>query len=131
MAQISNAPTGEIKQYQRDMGSASLQEQNLANARLNLGMITSLDPADIPEGALQLCKNARVRFDRTSRRPGSSLLTPAAPNTKSVIGLSYFKQSDGDEYFFRATRDTLHRRLTGSWTNLPAAVTLLGGTDSD
>lgn len=131
MAKLSHASTGELKHPQRDMGSASLQETTLAEARLNQGMITTLDPADIPEGALQLCKNARVRFDRTSRRPGSQLLTPTKPNSQRVIGLSFFKQSDGDEYFFRATKDTLHRRSAGSWTDFPADVTTLTGGDYD
>jgi hypothetical protein len=131
MARIAHTPVGETKQFQRDMGSQSIQEETLAEARLNLGMITSLDPGDIPQGALQLCKNARVRFDRTSRRPGGTLLTPTKPNSQSIVGLSYFKQSDGDEFFFRATRNTIHHRSGGSWVDIPADVTTLVGNDND
>jgi len=131
MARPQSRPFGEIKKIEQGSAVRQMQEQTLAEGRVNLGMITSLDPADIPPGALRLCKNARVRFDRTSRRPGSVLLTPVKPNSKKVLAVYYFKKSTGTEYFFRATRDTIHSRAGGVWTNVPAAVTTLTGSDND
>jgi hypothetical protein len=130
MAKLSDSSFGEKKKLEPGIKVESLEETTLAEARLNLGMITNVDPADIPNGALRLCKNARVRFDRTSRRPGGKLLSPIAPNQEAIIGLSYFKQNDLDEFFFRLTKSGLHKR-DAAWTNIPPAATALLGTDSD
>jgi len=98
-------------------------------ARVNQGMITMLDPADIPPGALQLCRNARCRFDRTTRRPGTKLLTPTKPNSNRVLGTFFFKKNDGSTFFFRFTPTTIHFRDGVSWTPITAGVgaTLTGG----
>src|SRR3990167_9149581 len=48
------------------------EEQVLAIGVLNKGMVSSVDPADLDDATLSICKNARVRFDKTSRRFGES-----------------------------------------------------------
>jgi len=97
--------------------------------RVNSGMITTIDPADIPPSALQMCRNARVRFDVTKRRPGLVLLTPTKPNSNSVIGMMFFKKNDGNSYYLRFSPTTIHERTGGSWTNYTAGAggSLLGG----
>jgi len=131
MARPQSRPFGEIKMIQQGQSVRQMQEITLAEGRVNEGMITSLDPADIPNGALRLAKNVRVRFDRVSRRPGGILLTPTKPNSKAVLCVYYFKKSSGSEFFFRATKDTIHSRAGGVWTNVPPAVTTLAGDESD
>lgn len=131
MARLSSASIGETKKAEGGIKVEPLEEDTLAEARVNAGMITSLDPADIPNGALQKCKNARVRFDRTSRRPGGIILGPDKPTNESILGLSYFKQNNKAEYFFRATKSSIYKRDTSVWTNVPADITPLGGGDTD
>jgi hypothetical protein len=97
-------------------------KSKFAESRVNLGMITMLDPADIEPGALQLAQNARCRFDRTQRRPGTELMIPTKPNSNPVIGLFFFKKNDGTTYYFRFTPSTMHHRAGGIWTNVPAAA---------
>jgi len=106
-------------------------KSKFVESRVNLGMITMLDPADIEPGALQLAQNARCRFDRTQRRPGTTLMTPTKPNSNPVIGLFFFKKSDGNTYYFRFTRNSVHSR-TATWDAYSAGVggSLLG-SDTD
>lgn len=105
------------------------QRSKFVEARVNGGMITMLDPADIPPGALQVARNCRVRFDRTSRRAGHILLTPSKPNTNPVNGIFYIKKNNGDDFFLRFTPSTLHERGAGSWTDYSAGTggSLTGG----
>lgn len=93
------------------------------------GMVTTIDPSDLPPGALQIMRNARVRFDKTQRRPGTQLLTPAKPNANPVIGLFYFKKNDGTNFYFRFTPSTIHSRGVGVWTAYAAGAggVLAGG----
>ena len=37
-------------------------------ARLNKGMVTTIDPVDLDDDTLTLAVNVRVRFDKTVRR---------------------------------------------------------------
>lgn len=103
-------------------------KQKLVEARVNAGMITMVDPADIPNGSLQLARNARCRFDKTVRRPGTLLLTPVKPNTNAVIGLAFYKKKNGQTFFLRFSPSTIHYISGGAWQALSAGVggSLLG-----
>lgn len=98
-------------------GKSKFQE-----SRVNLGMVTMLDPADIEPGALQLAQNARCRFDRTQRRPGTVLLTPTKPDSNAVIGIFFFKKSDGTTFYFRFTATKMYSRGGVAWTEVTAAA---------
>lgn len=103
-----------------------------ASARVNKGMITMIDPADIPNEALQLARNARCRFDKTTRRPGTKLFTPVKPNTNPVIGVFFHKKNNGQTFFLRFTRNSIHYVSGGAWTALTAGVGgSLVGSDTD
>jgi len=95
--------------------------QKFVESRVNEGMITMLDPADIPPAALQLAKNCTVRFDKTSRRPGSRLLEPAKPNDEPVLKFAAVKMNDGTPHTIRMTPTTIHRISGGVWTALTDA----------
>lgn len=103
------------------------QMQKFAEARVNGGMITMIDPADIPTSAMQLVKNATVRFDRTSRRPGSVLMVPVKPDSNPVLKLAFIKKKDGTGYTLRFTPTAIHLRGVG-WTPIVGA---LSGTVKD
>lgn len=124
MAKLSGVPAGR-EQFRTP---PDLQSYKFAEASVNKGMITTLDPADIPEGALQLAKNVIVRFDRTSRRPGSVLLTPVKPDGNPVIKLASIKKKNGTTYTVRFMPTGLHNRGLTAWT---AVTGLLSGTVKD
>lgn len=105
-----------------------LQSFKFEEGTINKGMITMLDPADIPPGSMQLIKNATVRFDRTSRRPGNVLLLPVKPNGSPILKLAFIKKKDGTGYTVRFTPTSLHNRGISSWTALTGTLT---GTISD
>lgn len=91
-------------------------KQKFIENRVNKGMITMLDPADIPPGALQMARNARCRFDITSRRPGTKLLDPLKPDGENILGIFFYKKNSGETFYFRFTRSAIYSRTGGSWT---------------
>ena len=123
------------REYVRHVGEQAVQQspleqmQLLAAAQLSKGMVTILDPADIDLGALVLAKNARVRYDKTSRRSGYSLFSPTAPNSNKILKLVHFKSISGQEFLFRITRNSIHYTDLSAWTAV-TATNLIGG-DSD
>src|SRR5437773_11606450 len=78
-----------------------LGEQLYAAATVNGGMVTSFDPADIPDEALSFARNVRCRFDKTSRRFGYSAFSPADSDTAVVVGLATFKLDNGNVYLVK------------------------------
>lgn len=107
-------------------------EQKLAESRLNLGMISAVDGADIPSGALTLALNARCRLDRTQRRPGKLANLPAKPDSNKVLLVVLFKKNDASTAFLRFTKNSINRRGVASWTALTPGVNgSLTGGDND
>src|SRR5205807_3452917 len=123
------------REYVRHVGEQAVQQtpldqmQLLASAQVNKGMITIIDHADIDLGALVLAKNARVRYDKTSRRNGYSLFTPTAPNGRKVLKLVHFKNITGQEFLFRICRDSVHYTDLSAWTAVTATNLVGGDTD--
>jgi len=112
------------------LGRNTLPDKSkFAEARINQGMITMIDPADIPTGALQVARNANCRFDKTSRRFGTYLFTPVKPNSQPVLACYFFRKNDGTSYFLRFTTTTLHRLNGAVWTPITGAA--LVGTIKD
>jgi hypothetical protein len=114
-------PRGPHPWTERLPNMPEIQMAKFAEGRLNMGMITSLDPADIPNGALQLAKNATVRYDKTSRRPGGIALVPAKPNALPVMEFATIKKKDGITHTLRFTPTTIHRISGGVWLNVADA----------
>lgn len=106
-----------------------LQLSKFVESRINAGMITSIDAADIPDGALQLAKNARVRFDKTTRRSGHSLYTPLTniPFLR-ILRLATLLDNQESGTTFRFTPGTVSRVSGGAWSAL-TGPTLIGGVD--
>lgn len=106
-----------------------MRRQRFLSAQLNKGMITSIDPADLPPEALVDALNVRCRFDKTTRRMGSSLFTPAAPNTNPVLAIVNLKKDDGTVFLVRfASGDNVHKR-SSSWVKLTTGTALTGGAN--
>jgi hypothetical protein len=104
------------------------RRQKYAEGRINGGMVTMIDAADLPDNTFQVARNARIRFDKTSRRFGSVLLDPTKPNNNPVLKLFYAKLRNGNSHTLRFTRNSLHTRAGGGWTPIVGTLT---GTDTD
>lgn len=105
-----------------------LQLQPWIEARINKGMITMLDAADIDTGALQLAKNTVVRFDKTSRRPGYELFSVEKPDSDPVLLFETFKKADGTTFTIRYTRNGLQEYDGSGWVPYTGVLT---GSDID
>ena len=112
--------------FLRGMSPHKLAESTLfASSMLNKGMYTNIDPADIPDGALVIARNARVRYDKTIRRSGKSVYSAAAPNANQVKRLITYEPSKGTIYVIRLTQTGGHYTDGIGWTAL--AGTIAGG----
>src|SRR5882762_945728 len=108
------------------------EREPLVEGRVNKGIVTVIHAADIPTGALTVAKEARCRYDVTSRRPGKTIITPAKPNANKILNLSMFKANDKSTHFFRFTRNSIHERGVGVWTVYNAgAGGSITGADTD
>lgn len=108
-----------------------LERSKWIESRINKGMITSIDAADLPDGALQLCKNARVRYDQTMRRAGHNLITPVKPDSLTVLRIATLIDNQGNSYTYRFTKKSIgvpcvYKKDIGVWTGL-AGTTLATG----
>lgn len=98
----------------------------LVSARLNKGVITSIDSADIPLEALQFGKDIKVSFDKTLRRDGLALFGPSAPSAFPVLKMASIKQPDGSGHTYRFTESTIHDLQAGVWNAITETVALAG-----
>ena len=111
MAKLSGVPAGR-EQFR---APPDLESFKFVEAQVNKGMVTMIDPADIPPGAFQLIKNAYVRFDRTARRVGSLSLLPARPDYVAILKMASMKKKDGTTYTLRFTPSSVYVRGAGVW----------------
>lgn len=99
----------------------------LIGARVNQGMITTLDASDIPPEALADAFNVRVRYDKTSRRRGTVAFGTPDPDTNKILALYNYKDLDGTGTLFRFTHAGIYRDPE-AWTAIAGTLT---GTTSD
>ena len=112
----------------RGMNPHKLQEDTkFASGFLNKGMWTNIDPADIPNEALTVARNARIRYDKTIRRNGKSVYGAAAPNADQVKRLIEYKTNKDSIYLIRLTQAGGTYTEGTAWTSLTG--TLSGGTN--
>lgn len=91
-------------------------------SRVNQGMITTIDPADIPNSALRNVLNANIRFDKTSRRSGHIHFTPNEPDANRVLKLATLADNQGNSYTFRVSPVGIHELSGVNWTILTGAL---------
>lgn len=101
--------------------------RSFVEARVSGGMITTIDPADIPTNALVEAKGCKLVYDKTSRSPGQIAFGPTKPNSNAILGLYSFKKDDGTPYLLRFTKSSVHKQAV-SWTALTGALT---GSDNN
>lgn len=106
-------------------GASQPREVTVAEGRINKGMVTIVDPADIPTSAVKLAKNVRCRYDGTSRRPDLRFGDVVKPNSQYVLKIASFKLNDGTYRTIRFTADELRLRSGSVWA--PITGTLSGG----
>jgi hypothetical protein len=109
-------------------------------ARVNQGMITSIDAADIPTSALQKVLNARVRYDKTERRSGYVLFrtdlsddTTEVPKADSthVLKVATLKDNEGNAYTFRLSPGKVYLLDSGAWVEVTPVTTAVSGGNTD
>lgn len=98
----------------------------LASAVINKGMVTSIDAGDLPNDALSVAKNVRIRYDKTSRRFGKSTYLGTKPNALAVKRLYSHILGDYSAFYIRVTNSGAHYYSSGAWVALTGS---LSGSD--
>jgi len=122
--------------------------QLLSEVRVDGGMNTRIDAADIPQNQLVLARNVYVDADKLIRFDGTILLTPPKPatdlldledgdqllqedtfdilldqgNTEPINVLYTFQRFNGTTVFLRFTDNKVWRRLSNSWLQVTSAT---------
>ena len=104
------------------------EEQTILEARINGGMVTSIDQADIENNQFAELKNVTVRYDKTSRRFGSATFTPAAPDANKILLLTPFARFSGVVSLNRLTASSVYSGTSTLWN---AVVGVLSGGTND
>lgn len=122
--------------------------QLLSEVRVDGGMNTRIDAADLPQNQLVLARNVYVSADKLIRFDGTVLLTPPKPatdlldledgdqilqedsfdilldqgNTDPINVLYTFQRFNGTTVFLRFTDTKVWRRLSNSWLEVTSAT---------
>jgi hypothetical protein len=122
--------------------------QLLSEVRVDGGMNTRIDAADLPQNQLVLARNVFVSADKLVRFDGTILLTPPKPatdrldledsdqllqedsfdilldqgNTDPINILYTFQRFNGTTVFLRFTDTQIWRRLSNSWLEITSAT---------
>jgi len=96
------------------------REIPFVEARVNGGLVTQIDSADIANNQFVQVKNFDVRDDRTSRRYGTALYTPVKPNSSAILLVEYIKEFTGATKILRFSVNSVHKMDWGgaAWTAL-------------
>ena len=113
----------EIRNFPGIQSPEGVQIQKFAEGRVNQGLVTIVDPADIPTGALQEALNCVIRYDKVVGRNGTIQLTingvmVPSPDSNRVLATRGYKTEDGTAYTFRLTPSVFYV-LAGNNTWLP------------
>ncbi len=103
---------------------APAPQKTLAAAVLNKGMASSVDPAELPDSALSVARNVRVRFDKTSRRFGKAAFGGAAPDALRIRRIIEFSRGNTSYFIVRVTNTGVrYTAIDGtSWTALAGTL---------
>jgi hypothetical protein len=93
----------------------------IAENRVNGGMNTFVDPADLSSAQLTLAKNIRTYADRTFRRPGTIASGPTKPNSNRILLYTLATRFDGTGVYLRFDKSKLYRQGVASWTEITGA----------
>lgn len=96
------------------------REIPFVEAKVNGGLVTQIDSADIENHEFVKVTNFDVRDDKTSRRYGTTLWTPAKPNANAILLVEHIKEFDNNVKILRFSTSTLHKMDWGggAWTAL-------------
>lgn len=97
----------------------------VVSARVNFGMATSIDFADIPDGAGTDIFNCRIRYDKTVTRFGSLLFedNQVTPLSDAVLGVYRFETNAGLAHLIRFAANTVAVYQSGAWTEITGTQT--------
>lgn len=123
-------PRGIVRTSMSSPQSQSSQLTLLAASRVNQGMITTIDPADIPEESLVLALNSRSRFDKTLWRSGTINFGTTPPDSNAILAIYNVREFSGFNRVLRFTKNSISEDPAG-WTDIPGNPAPLTGSDSD
>lgn len=118
-------------QQLRKVRNYPLESGKFVEEQINMGMVTALDPTDIPNSAGVDVKNMRLRYSCLTTRPYLSYVQDIgfpdlynSPDDFRILGLHKIKYPNSSQKLYRFTTDGV-RWLNGAvWTSLASAYAL-------
>jgi len=120
MARTSVSPT------QNKLSATPIPEEEtikIAESRVNGGLVTEIDPADIQNSQFQVMENMRVYADKTIRSPGKVAITPTKPDSVKIMQYMTFDRFAGTSTYIRFTKSSVYKKGVGSWTAITGTLT--------
>lgn len=93
----------------------------ISEVRLNGGMNTYIDSADLPTNMFTELTNASFRGDTTGRARGTIEHGPDEPNTDPILLYTNFLRFNGNSVYLRFTKDKIYRQGESDWTEITPA----------
>lgn len=90
----------------------------LASVKLDGGMNTRLSPYALENNVVVLAENCVVVADKLQFHDGSTIFSPAKPNSNVIVTLYQVTRFDGTTIFLRFTKNKVHRLVSSSWTEI-------------
>lgn len=123
-----------IKDFPGAQQEQSPPMQLFAESRLNQGLVTIIDPADIPTGAVQEALNYICRYDKLIVRSGSVQFALngeviSVPDINPVLAIRTFETQDTTAYTLRFTNQSVF--VLGNQVWLPITGPALSGQVTD
>lgn len=106
-----------------------LMVTKLPETNYDKGMFPDIDAASTPNGGLRLAVNSVIRYGKTSRRPGTSIFSPSAPDVNRVLLLKDYTRNTDITNIVRHTKNSVYYLTTTTWN--PCAGPALIGSDFD
>lgn len=96
----------------------------LVDEDFSAGMISQLDPADLPQKSVKDAKNIRIYLDKLFPAPGyNANILPTKPNTNKVLKVISFQKNDKSSYTYRFDKASLYKLGSGTWDLAAGALT--------
>ncbi len=104
--------------YMRQLPTPMEREVPYIEARVNGGLVTQVDSADIQNNEFAQMKNMYSRDDKIGRRYGTSIYSPAKPNANAILLIDTIKEYTGTVKIMRFSTSTVHKMDFGGavWT---------------
>ncbi len=114
----------------KPFGAIQEEPVQIAETKINGGLVTEIDPSDISPNQMAILKNYRIFADRVLRSPGKTEISNTKPNSNKILLYCSFERFAGTSTALRFTAITVYKNAGSGWTLLTTGAALTA-SDTD